>query len=105
VHVFAGVPAIMQAMLDEVAPTLKTGQRVLSESVRADLREGDIGSELGAIAKAHPEVSIGSYPFFDEKRGPNTNVVIRARNPDRLAAAKGAVEEMLTRVRAAVQAG
>jgi molybdenum cofactor synthesis domain-containing protein len=104
VHVFAGVPAIMQAMLDEVAPTLKTGARVLSDSVRADLREGDIGSELGAIAKQHPEVTIGSYPFFDEKRGPNTNVVIRARNPDRLAAAKGAVEDMLARVRTALQA-
>src|SRR5262245_51781669 len=104
VHVFAGVPAIMQAMLDEVAPTLKTGARVLSESVRADLREGDIGSELGAIAKEHPEVTIGSYPFFDEKRGPNTNVVIRARDADRLAAAKDAVESMLTRVREAVRA-
>jgi molybdenum cofactor synthesis domain-containing protein len=104
VHVFAGVPAIMQAMLDEVAPTLATGARVLSESVRADLREGDIGSELGAIAKLHPDVTIGSYPFFDEKRGPNTNVVIRARNPMHLAAAKGAVEEMLERVRSALQA-
>ena len=48
-------------------------------------------------------MTIGSYPFFDEKRGPNTNVVIRARNPDRLAAAKAAVEEMLARVRAALQ--
>jgi molybdenum cofactor synthesis domain-containing protein len=104
VHVFAGVPAIMQAMLDEVAPTLKTGARVLSESVRADLREGDIGSELGAIAKQHPDVTIGSYPFFDEKRGPNTNVVIRARDSQRLAAAKGAVEDMLARVRGALQA-
>jgi molybdenum cofactor synthesis domain-containing protein len=104
VHVMAGVPAIMQAMLDEVAPTLKTGARVLSVTVRADLREGDIGSELGAIAKAHPEVTIGSYPFFDEKRGPNTNVVIRARDGEKLAAAKAAVEAMLARVRAAVQA-
>src|SRR6266581_2258272 len=82
VHVMAGVPSIMQAMLDEVAPTLKTGARVLSVTVRANCREGDIGSELGAIAKAHPEVTIGSYPFFDEQRGPNTNVVIRARDPD-----------------------
>src|SRR6266540_5596994 len=105
VHVMAGVPAIMQAMLDEVAPTLKTGARVLSVTVRADLREGDIGSELGAIAKAHPEVTIGSYPFFDEKRGPNTNVVIRARDAEKLAAAKAAVEAMLARVRAAVRAG
>jgi len=104
VHVFAGVPAIMQAMLDEVAPTLKTGARMLSETLRADLREGDIGSELGAIAKAHPETTIGSYPFFDEKRGPNTNVVIRAREPAKLAAARQAVEDMLKRVRGMLQA-
>jgi molybdenum cofactor synthesis domain-containing protein len=104
VHVFAGVPAIMQAMLDEVAPTLKTGARLLSETVRADLREGDIGSELGSIAKAHAGTMIGSYPFFDEKRGPNTNVVIRARDPEQLAAAKAAVEDMLQRVRGEVRA-
>jgi molybdenum cofactor synthesis domain-containing protein len=103
VYVFAGVPAIMQAMLDEVAPTLKTGARMLSETVRADLREGDIGSELGAIARAHPEVTIGSYPFFDEKRGPNTNVVVRARDADKLAAARAAVMEMLAHVRGAAQ--
>jgi molybdenum cofactor synthesis domain-containing protein len=105
VHVFAGVPAIMQAMLDEVAPTLKTGARMQAETVRADLREGDIGSELAAIAQAHPDVVIGSYPFFDDKRGPNTNVVIRARDPDRLTAATRAVEEMLARMRAALQRG
>jgi molybdopterin-biosynthesis enzyme MoeA-like protein len=72
---------------------------MLSETVRADCREGDIGTPLGAIAKAHPEVAIGSYPFFDEQRGPNTNVVIRARDAGKLEAAKGAVEEMLARIR------
>jgi molybdenum cofactor synthesis domain-containing protein len=101
VIVMAGVPSIMQAMLDEVAPKLKTGVRMLSETVRADCREGDIGTPLGDIAKANPEVSIGSYPFFDEQRGPNTNVVLRARDAAKLAAAKGAVEEMLVRVRGA----
>jgi molybdenum cofactor synthesis domain-containing protein len=101
VIVMAGVPSIMQVMLDEVAPKLKTGVRVLSETVRADAREGDIGTPLGDIAKAHPEVAIGSYPFFDENTGPNTNVVIRARDQDKLSAAKCAVEEMLARVRGA----
>ena len=67
-------------MLDEVAPKLKTGVRMLSETVRADAREGDIGTQLGEIAKANPEVAIGSYPFFDEQHGPNTNVVVRARD-------------------------
>jgi molybdenum cofactor synthesis domain-containing protein len=102
VHVMAGVPAIMQAMLDEVAPTLKTGVKMLSESVRADLREGDIGTELGAIAKTHPEVMIGSYPFQDEGR-PNTNIVVRSRDAQKLAAAKAAVVDMLVRVRAGLR--
>ena len=102
VHVMAGVPSIMQAMLDEVAPTLKTGVKMLSETVRADCREGDIGTPLGDIAKAHPDVMIGSYPFQDEGR-PNTNVVIRSRDPAKLAAAKAAVEDMLAQVRAGLR--
>jgi len=101
VIVMAGVPSIMQVMLDEVAPKLATGVRMLSDTVRADAREGDIGTPLGAIAKAYPEVSIGSYPFFDETRGPNTNVVLRARDQAKLSAAKAEVEAMLQRVRGA----
>lgn len=96
----AGVPAIMQAMLDAVAPKLKTGVKMISETIRADAREGDVGTELGEIAKANPDVTIGSYPFFDEKSGPNTNIVVRARDPQKLAAAKIAVEAMLVRVKA-----
>jgi molybdopterin-biosynthesis enzyme MoeA-like protein len=105
VIVMAGVPNIMQAMLDEVGPKLKTGKQMLSESIRADTREGDIGTELGEIARAHPDVSIGSYPFFDDKLGPNTNVVVRARDADKLAAAKAAVEQMLREVKAKLKAG
>ena len=40
-------------------------------------------------------MSIGSYPFFDEKTGPNTNLVIRSRDAGHLAAAKADVEAML----------
>jgi molybdenum cofactor synthesis domain-containing protein len=102
VIVMAGVPSIMQAMLDEVASKLKTGAKMLSESVRADAREGDIGTELSVVAKAHPDVIIGSYPFMDEKRGPNTTVVLRSRDPEKLAAATQSVEDMLHKVRAAL---
>jgi molybdopterin-biosynthesis enzyme MoeA-like protein len=86
-------------MLDEVAPKLKTGAQMLSESIRADLREGDIGTELGEVAKLHAGVSIGSYPFFDDTKGPNTNIVIRARDAAQLAQARAAVEDMLRRVK------
>jgi molybdopterin-biosynthesis enzyme MoeA-like protein len=74
---------------------------MLAEIIRADAREGDIGTELGEIAKANPQVAIGSYPFFDPQRGANTNVVLRARDAEKLALAKAAVEEMLQRVRGA----
>jgi hypothetical protein len=90
----------MQAMLDEVGPKLRTGAKLLSETIRADAKEGDVGTELGAIAKAHPDTIIGSYPFFDDKLGPNTNIVVRSRDPQRLAAARAAVEAMLVEVRA-----
>jgi hypothetical protein len=66
--------------------------------VRADTREGDIGMQLGEIAKANPGVAIGSYPFFDPQHGANTNVVLRARDAQKLQRAKRAVEDMLQRV-------
>jgi len=104
VIVMAGIPSVMQGMLDEVAPKLKTGAKLLSETIRADAKEGDVGTELGVIAKANPETIIGSYPFFDEKLGPNTNIVVRSRDPQKLAMAKAAVETMLAQVKSQLTA-
>ena len=102
VIVMAGIPSVMQAMLEYVVPQLKTGSKMFSESVRADCREGDIGTELGTIAKKFSDVVIGSYPFVDDNNFANTNVVVRSRDPEKLAAAKTAVETMLSRVRASL---
>jgi hypothetical protein len=46
-------------------------------------------------------VVIGSHPFFDPEQGANTNVVLRARDAQKLALAKRAVVDMLERVRRA----
>src|SRR5262249_37668413 len=86
--------------LEYVAPQLTTGAKMLSESIRADCREGDIGTELGAIAQKHGDVVIGSYPFVDEKNLANTNVVVRSRDPQKLVAARQAVQATLAPVRA-----
>ena len=99
VIVMAGIPAVMQGMLDEVAPKLKTGVKMLSTSVRADAKEGDVGTELGLVAKAYPDAIIGSYPFVDENNQPNTNIVVRSRDAARLAEARTAVEAMLAKVK------
>ena len=95
VIVMAGIPTIMQAMMDIVAPKLKSGVRMLSDSVRANAREGDIGGPLREIANAHPDTIIGSYPFMDDDKKPNTNLVVRSRDPEKLNAAMAAVKEML----------
>jgi molybdenum cofactor synthesis domain-containing protein len=77
VIVMAGIPRIMQVMLDAVVPRLKKGRRMLSCSVRIEAPEGDVAPGLAAIQSAHADVQIGSYPFFDKgKLG--TYVVLRS---------------------------
>jgi molybdenum cofactor synthesis domain-containing protein len=99
VHVMAGVPKIMQAMFEALTPRLETGPRMLSRSVEAGLKEGDIGTPLGAIQRDFPDVTIGSYPSFDERTGFATTLVLRSRDAARLAAAQNAVQTMLAAVR------
>jgi molybdenum cofactor synthesis domain-containing protein len=79
VHVMAGVPSIFEAMLAGVLPTLTGGPPVLSQSLRVERGEGDIAVQLAELATAHPEVSIGSYPFQrDGVHG--SNVVVRSQD-------------------------
>lgn len=94
VYVMAGVPQVFQAMLDNVMPTLRTGAKVMSQAVRSPYGEGDIGTPLTAIQKAHPETSIGSYPKYDGQRF-STEIVVRARDADVLKAAADAVAAMI----------
>jgi molybdenum cofactor synthesis domain-containing protein len=99
VHVMAGVPSIMQAMLDALAPRLPTGQKMLSRSVPAGMGEGRIAKRLGEIQADFPDVIIGSYPSFDQTTGFTTTVVLRSRDETRLTAAEVAVVGMLEEVR------
>ena len=87
VHVMAGVPAIFQAMLDNVVPTLKTGTKLLSATVHCPLGEGMIGGPLGEIQKAHPDTIIGSYPKYSDGTF-WTELVVRARSQEALDAAR-----------------
>ncbi len=65
VHVMAGVPRIMQAMLTTLLPTLPGGTPVESRAVHAmGLLEGAIAAGLSAIQARYPEVDLGSYPFY-----------------------------------------
>jgi molybdenum cofactor synthesis domain-containing protein len=99
VFVMAGVPKIMQAMLINIEPELEVGAKVLSETLDCPFGEGVIGTALGEIAKAHPKVSIGSYPVL-AARAFSTKLVVRSRDAAALGAARAAVEAMLADLKA-----
>jgi|SRR5579863_974360 len=95
VIVMAGVPTIMQAMLDGAAKDLETGAKVLAETIEAgNIAEGRYGDPLAKIAAAHQGVTIGSYPAFADGRFKN-QIVIRSKDATLIAAARRDVETML----------
>ena len=94
VFVMAGVPAIMQAMMDEVVKMLPASRPVLSETIEARRGEGDIAAAAGGVQKAHPGVRIGSYPYHDGERF-TTRLVLRSRDAEALAAARAAMDRAL----------
>jgi molybdenum cofactor synthesis domain-containing protein len=99
VIVMAGVPSIMQAMLDNVAPTLATGTPMVAETIDAHgLPEGLYAKALGAVAAAHPGVSIGSYPSFVDG-GFRNQIVVRSKDAAQRAAAVAAVRAALAGLR------
>ena len=80
VYVMAGVPKIMQAMLDLVLPKLEGGVKVQARAVTVYAPEGDVAIGLADIQARFPGLEIGSYPFF-RPAGPGTTIVFRG--PDR----------------------
>jgi molybdenum cofactor synthesis domain-containing protein len=77
VHVMAGVPAIFRAMLAGLLPSLVPGTIIQSKTVNVKLKEGDIATKLGVIAKENPNVAIGSYPYYDDGEF-GCNLVLRS---------------------------
>jgi len=93
------VPAIMRGMLGDVGPRLRTGAVVISKTVRVTgTGEGTIAAPLEAVAKAHPDLSIGSYPFFAPPDVYGASLVIRGRDAAEVDAAAEALVAALTEV-------
>ncbi|MCF3640074.1 competence/damage-inducible protein A [Rhizobium sp. TRM95111] len=104
VHVMAGVPQVFVAMLEALMPDLPAGRPMLSRSVVSPFGEGDIGTALTAIQKAHPETSIGSYPRFDGNRF-STEIVIRSRESTPAEAAERDIMAMIADIAGTKAAG
>ncbi len=97
VHVMAGVPRIMQAMFESLAPTLAGGAPIQSRAVHtARVPEGRIAEGLAAIQARHPDLDLGSYPYY---RKDASGVAIVAKGTD-AAAAEAAIAEVAALMRA-----
>ena len=97
VYIMAGVPKIMQAMMDAIAPTLRSGTKALSTSIDCSCREGTIGAPLTEIQANHPDTMIGSYPRYDDDRY-TTQIVVRSRDQQHIDAAVKDIEAMLSKI-------
>jgi len=82
----AGIPNVMQVMLDAVTPRLRTGKKMHSVAIDLQTPEGAIADVFAEHQKAYPTVSMGSYPTFRDNR-PSTQLVLRSTEPDLLAEA------------------
>ncbi len=91
VHVMAGVPRIMRAMFDALAPMLAGGPPIVSRAVHAiGLLEGRVAEGLKAVQDHHPGLDLGSYPFYRES---GNGVALVAKGPD-AADAEAAIAEV-----------
>ncbi|HTI66239.1 MAG TPA: molybdopterin-binding protein [Caulobacteraceae bacterium] len=95
VFVLAGVPRVAQGMLEDIGWRLKGGAVVLSRTVRVvGVPEGMIAAPLEQVARAHPDLSLGSYPFYGPA-GFGANLVVRGRDAAAVEAAVGVLVETL----------
>jgi molybdenum cofactor synthesis domain-containing protein len=94
VFVMAGVPMIMRAMLEALAPRLTRGAIVHSATVEAKIPEGRIAAALARIQGGHKAVSVGSYPFYRED-GAGAQFVVRGRDPAEVEAAAAEIESAI----------
>lgn len=94
VFVMAGIPAVMQAMLEDVKARLPATAPLQSVTVSAFVGEGTIARSLTELQKKNPDIPLGSYPFSRDGRF-GTALVARGNDPARLQAIKADLEGLM----------
>jgi molybdenum cofactor synthesis domain-containing protein len=95
VFVLAGIPAVMQAMLESLGHRLVGGAPLESVTVSVFAPESRIADGLRQLQAEMPDILFGSYPFYGAARY-GTSLVMRARDRARL-------EQAADRVRALIR--
>ena len=97
VFVMAGIPSIMQGMLEGAKAFLKIGNKMTSKSIDVFMPESYVAKELSKMQDNYPEVEIGSYPFNKEGQF-GTSLVMRSANLDTLESCASDVAEMVKKL-------
>ena len=94
VYVMAGVPRIMQGMMESILPMLREGAKIISRTVCCSLRESVIAQALTDLQARYTDVDIGSYPHYRDGPG-SLNLVLRSVDAGRLDAAVAELAEIV----------
>ncbi len=94
VFVMAGVPMVMRAMMEALVTRLPHGVPVQSVTISAEIAEGMVAPGLADIQKAHPDIAIGSYPWYGSS-GFGVQLVARGRDAGKVERVAVAIEALL----------
>lgn len=96
VYVMAGVPMVMQAMLEGIKPELIGGKTTLSRAVASYIGEGNMAAGLSALQDKYSALDIGSYPFYKSGNRFGTTIVLRHTDAELLEEAVQEVAALMT---------
>ena len=96
VFVMAGIPKIMQGMLEGMYDYLEKGNIVHSKSLEIMVGESFFAEDLTKIQEKYPNVSVGSYPFSrDGVYG--ATIVLRSTKESELSSCEFLVKELIAK--------
>jgi molybdenum cofactor synthesis domain-containing protein len=97
VFVMAGVPAIMRLMFDGITDRLIGGDPIITVNVATNIGEGVFAEALSKLQDEYPDISMGSYPYF-RNRKLGVNLVMRGTNVSHLEELKEKLTATLTQL-------
>jgi molybdopterin-biosynthesis enzyme MoeA-like protein len=102
IYILPGIPGLLRAKIDAleaIAGELPRGEKWTLLTVHTTLDESSLAGPLDEVARAHPQVEIGSYPRWNADEAGRLRVRVRVTLE-----ATGAHAEQASRARAALLA-
>ena len=97
VFIMAGIPSIMQGMLEGARKFLEVGNKMSSKSIDVFMPESAVAGELSKIQDNYSNVEIGSYPFNKEGQF-GTSLVMRSADLEALDRCEDEIVKMVEKL-------